>query len=69
MVLFFSSVISVIVLEKLLTLGLDGSGAIFGSSFLNGETLPSVDKKLVSLDGRVGGRFFDKICFDKGGKS
>ena len=56
-------------LEKLSTLGLDGSGAIFGSLFLNGETLPSGDKKLVSLDGLTDGRFFDKICFDKGGKS
>ena len=69
MVLFFSSVISVNGLEKLSTLGLDGSGAIFGSLFLNGETLPSGDKKLVSLDGLTDGRFFDKICFDKGGKS
>ena len=57
MVLFFSSVISVIGLEKLSTLGLDGNGAIFGSL------------KNFSLDGPIGGRFFDKICFDEGGKS
>ena len=69
MVLSFSSVISVIGLEKLSTLGLDGNGAIFGSLFLNGETLPSGNKKLFSLDGPIGGRFFDKICFDEGGKS
>ena len=49
-VLFFSSVISVIGLEKLSTLSLLGSGAILGSLFLNGEELPSGDKKLVSLD-------------------
>ena len=49
--IIFSSVISVISLEKLLKLGLDESGAIFGSLFLNGQTLPSGDKKLVSLDG------------------
>ena len=49
-VLFFSSEISVIGLEKLLTLGLLGSGATLGSLFLNGEELPSRDKKLVSLD-------------------
>ena len=48
--LFFSLVISVIGLEKLATLGLLGSGAILGSLFLNGEELPSGDKKLVSLD-------------------
>ena len=41
MVLFFSSVISVIGLEKLSTFGKNGSGAIFGSLFLNGKTLPS----------------------------
>ena len=52
-VLFFSSVISVIGLEKLSTLGLEGSGAIVESLFLNCETLPSGDKKLVSLDGGV----------------
>ena len=68
-VLFFSSVISVIGLEKLSTFGKDGSGAIFGSLFLNGETLPSGVKKLVSLDGRIGGKFFAKIFFVKGGKS
>ena len=63
-------------LEKLSTLCLEGSGAIVGSLFLNGETLSS-DKKLVSVDAGVwgagffgkGGRFFDKTCFDKGGKS
>ena len=49
-VLFFSSVISVSGLEKLSALGLLGSGAILGSLFLNGEELPSGDKKLVSLD-------------------
>ena len=68
-VLFFSSVISVIVLEKLSTLGLLGSGAIFGSLFLNGEKLPSGDKKLVSLDWLIGGKLFARICFDKGVKS
>ena len=66
--LFFSLVISVIGLEKLATLGLLGSGAILGSLFLNGEELPSGDKKLVSLDWLIGSRFFAKICFDKGGK-
>ena len=49
-VLFFSSVISVIGLEKLSTLNLLRSGAICGSLFLTGEELPSGDKKLVSLD-------------------
>ena len=39
-VLFFPSVISMIGLEKLLTLGLLGSGAILGSLFLNGEEVP-----------------------------
>ena len=52
-VLFFSSVISVIGLEKLSTLGLEGSGAIVESLFLNCETVPSGDKKIVSLDGGV----------------
>ena len=49
-VLFFSSVISVIGLQKLSILGLLESGAILGSLILNGEQLPSGDKKLVSLD-------------------
>ena len=75
--LFFSSVMSVVSLEKLSMLGLEGSVAIVESLFLNGETLSS-DKKLASLDlglwGAVGffdkgGRFFDKTCFDKGEKS
>ena len=44
-VLFFSSVISVIGRKKLSTLDLNGSGAIFGSLFLIGEELPSGDKK------------------------
>ena len=52
-VLFFSSVISVIGLEKLSMLGLEGSGAIVESLFLNCETVPSGDKKLVSLDGGI----------------
>ena len=67
-VLFFSSVVSVIGLEKLSTLGLDGRGATVGSLFLSGETLPSGDKKLVSLDGVIGGTFFSKTSLDKGGK-
>ena len=44
-VLFFSSVISVMGLEKLSIFGLDGRGATDGSLFLNGETFPSDDKK------------------------
>ena len=66
-VLFFSSVISVIGLAKLSTLSLLGSGAIFGSLFLKGEELPSGDKKLVSLDWLIAGKFFARISFDKGG--
>ena len=51
------------------TLGLDGREAIVGSLFLSSETLPSGDKKLVSLDGVIGGKFFYKTFLDKGGKS
>ena len=40
---------SVVSLEKLSMLGLEGSVAIVESLFLNGETLSS-DKKLASLD-------------------
>ena len=68
-VLFFSSVISVIGLEKLSTLGLDGRGTIVGSMFLSGGTLLSGDKKLVSLDGVIGVKFFHKTSLDKIGKS
>ena len=50
MVLFDSSAILVIGLEKLSTLGLEDSGAIFRSLFHKGERLPSGYKKLVSLD-------------------
>ena len=64
-VLFFPSVISVIGLEKLLTLGLLGSGAILGSLFLNGEEVPWGDKKLVSLDWLIGSKFFARICLIK----
>ena len=46
-------VVLVIGLEKLSTLGLEGSGAIVESLFLNCETVPSGDKKLVSLDGGI----------------
>ena len=45
-VLFFWSMISVMVLEKLFIFG---RGAINGSLLRNGETLPSGVKKLVSL--------------------
>ena len=58
-------------LEKLSTLGLEGSGAIFGSLFFKAQMLSS-DKKLVSLDTGIfgkGGRFFDKVSLDRGGKS
>ena len=65
-VLFFSSVISVIGFEKLSTLALLGNGAILGSLFLNGEELPSGDIKLVYLDLLIGGKFFARICFDTG---
>ena len=66
LVLFFSSVILVVGLEKLSTLGLEGSGAIFGSLFLKGETLPSVYTKVVSLGSGVWGIIG---CLKKGGKS
>ena len=52
-VLFLSSVILVVGLEKLSRLGLEGSGTIFGSLFLKGETLLSGYKKLVSLGSGV----------------
>ena len=45
-VLFFSSVISVMGLEKLSIFGLEGRGAIVGSLFCNIEILPSGDKNL-----------------------
>ena len=65
-VLFFSSVILVVGLEKLSRLGLEGSGTIFGSLFLKGETLPSGYKKLVSLGSGVWGIIG---CLKRGGKS
>ena len=68
-ILLFSSVISVIGLAKLWTLDLDGRGAIVGNLFLSGETLPSGNKKLVSLDGVIGGQFHDKTSLDNRGKS
>ena len=46
--LFFPSVICVIGLAKLSIIGFEGSGAILGSLFLNGDKLPSENKKLVS---------------------
>ena len=64
--LFFSSVVLVIGLEKLSTLGLEGSGAIFRSLFLKDETLPSGYKKLVSLGSGVWGMIG---CLERGGKS
>ena len=76
--LFFSSVIWVIGLEKLSTLGLEGSGARFGSWFLNGDKLPSGNKKLVSSGswdccsdclGWIGSKIMFLGFFDKGGKS
>ena len=54
-VLFFSSVVCVIGLAKLSVAGSEGSGAILGSLFLNGDKLPSEKKKLVSR-GLVGSR-------------
>ena len=66
--MFFSSVICVIGLAKLPIVGFERTGAIFGSSFLNGHKLsgrfPSENKKLVS-PGSVGSR----KCGGGGGKS
>ena len=56
-VLFFWSMILVMGLEKLFIFGLEGRGAMDGSLFLNGETLSSRVKKIVSLgvfDGESG---------------
>ena len=53
-------------LEKLSTLGFEGSGGRVGSLFLNGDKLPSENKKLVSRGSTRGA----SIGFlDKGGKS
>ena len=65
-VLFFSSVISLIGLEKLSTLDLEGSGVIFGSLFLKGDKLPSGNKKLVSLGSGASGTIG---CLERGGES
>ena len=42
-------------LAKLSVVGFEGSGTMFGSLFLNGDKLPSENKKLV-LRGSVGSR-------------
>ena len=57
--------------EKLSTTGLDGREAMDGNLFLSGETLPSANKMLVSLndDGVIGSKFLDKIVLFNGGKS
>ena len=49
--------------------GLEGRRAIDGSLFHNSEILPSGDKKLVSLEDVMGGKFAFKTSLDKGGKS
>ena len=67
-------------LEKLSMTGLDGKGAMDGNLFLSGETLPSGNKMLVSLDddgviscnsldGVIGSQFLDKIVLFNDGKS
>ena len=53
-------------LEKLSTLGFEGSGGRVGSLFLNGDKLPSENKKLVS---RGSTRGTSTGSLDKGGKS
>ena len=56
-------------LEKLSIFGPERRAAIDGSLFRNVEILPSGDKKLVSLEGVMGGKFAFKTSLDKGGKS
>ena len=53
-------------LEKLSTPGLERRGAIFGSLFLKGDTLPSGYKKLVSLGSGASGTIG---CLERGRKS
>ena len=52
-------------LEKLSTLGFEGSGAIFGSLFLNGDIVPK-SPKLISRGSSDGSSVRG---LDKGGKS
>ena len=79
-VLIFSSVMSVMGLEKSVMFSREGTGAIDGSFLQSDETLSSAgDKKLVSLgvDGNGGsgvlgvmdGKLARKTLLDKGGKS
>ena len=52
-------------LERLSTLGFEGSGGRVGSLFLNGDKIPSENKKLVS---RGSTRGASTGSLDKGGK-
>ena len=53
-------------LQKLSTLGFEGSGGRVGNLFLNGDKLPSENKKLVSCSST---RAASNGSLNKGGKS